>query len=161
MKNIKYFFIVVLAISLFALQSCTQKTQDVEKVKKQIEEEQTNFMESFNYGDAKAATKYYTTDAIVAPPNAPEVKGQEAIEKLWQSFISMGKATVKLNTVNTVVSGKLAVVYQAYQFEVTMGDGQAIKDNGKSVVVYEEQVDGNWLIINDMWNSNLPLPASK
>ena len=161
MKNIKYFFIGIFVVSLFSMQIFAQKKQDVEKVKKQIQEEQTSFMESFNNGDAKAATKYYTMNAIVSPPNAPEAKGKEAIEKLWQSFISMGKATVKLNTVNTVVSGKLAVVYQAYQFEATMGDGQATKDNGKSVVVYEEQKDGSWLITNDIWNSNLPLPASK
>ena len=161
MKHLKYFLVGVSVISLFALQSCAQKTQDVENVKKQIEEKQTSFMENFNKGDAKASSEYYTMDAIVAPPNAPEVKGKDAVEKLWQSFIDLGKASVKLSTVNTVVSGKLAVVYQTYQFEATMKDGQAIKDNGKSIVVYEEQEDGSWLIIYDTWNSNLPIPASK
>lgn len=160
MRNIKYFFVGVFVVSLFALESCAQKTQDVEKVKKQIEEEQTSFMENFNNGDAKGSGEYYTMDAIVAPPNAPEVKGKEAIEKLWQSFIDLGKASVKLNIVNTVVSGKLAVVYQTYQFEAAMKNGQEIKDNGKSVVVYEEQEDGSWLIIYDTWNSDLPLPTS-
>ena len=102
MKNIKYFFIGLSAIFLFTFQSYAQ---DVEKVKEQIEEEQTSFMESFNNGDAKAAAEYYTADAIVLPPNTPEVKGKEAIVNLWQSFIGMD-ASVKLNTVNTVVFRK-------------------------------------------------------
>lgn len=160
MKNIKHFLIGVIVVSLFSIQSCTQKTQDIENVKKQIEEEQTSFMENFNNGDAKASSEYYAGDAIVMPPHAPEVRGKEAIEKLWQSFVDMGKASVMLNTVNTEVSGKIAVIYQTYQFEATPEDGQAIKDNGKSIVVYEEQEDGSWLIIYDIWNSNEPLPVS-
>ena len=159
MKNIKYFFIGVFVVSLLVIQSCTQMTQDVETVKKQIEEKQTSFMENFNNGDAKASAEDYTMDAVVMPPNTPGVKGKEAIEKLWQSFIDLGKAKVTLNTGNTVVSGNLAVVYQTYQFEAAPEAGQAIKDNGKSVVVYEKQEDGNWLIIYDIWNSNLPLPT--
>ena len=37
-------------------------------------------MVNFNNGDAKASSEYYKEDAIVAPPNSPEVKGKEAIE---------------------------------------------------------------------------------
>ena len=114
MKNIKYFFIGIFIVSLFSLQSCTQKTQDIESVKKQIEEKQTSFMENFNNGNAKALSEGYTADAVVLPPHAPAVSGNEAIEKLWKSFFEMGKASVKLSTVNTVVSGKLAVIYTTY-----------------------------------------------
>ena len=114
-------------------------------------------MENFNNGDATAATEDYAVDAIVLPPNAPEVEGKDAIIKLWQSFIDLGKATVKLSTVNTDVFGNIAVNHQTYQFEATMEDGQVIKDNGKSIVVYKEQKDGSWLIIYDMWNSNFPV----
>lgn len=159
MKNVKYFFIGAFVVSLFSIQSCTQMTQDVESVKKQIEEKQTSFMENFNNGDAKASSEDYTVDAIVLPPNAAEVRGKEAIVELWQSFINMGKASVKLNTVNTDVFGNIAVNHQTYDFEATMEDGQMIQDNGKSIVIYEKQEDGNWLIIYDMWNSNLPLPT--
>lgn len=159
MKNLKYFFIVVFGVSLFSMQSCTQMTQDVESVKKQIEEKQEGFMGNFNNGNAKASTKEYTVDAIVAPPHTSEVKGKEAIEKLWQSYIDMGKATVKLQTVNTDVSENIAVVYQKFQFEAILPDGQVIKDNGKSIVVYEKQEAGNWLIKYDIWNSDLPLSS--
>ena len=37
MKNIKYFFIVFFAFSLFSMPSFAQNEQDVEKVKQQIE----------------------------------------------------------------------------------------------------------------------------
>src|SRR3989339_865949 len=108
MKNIKYFFIAIFAISLFTLQSCAQKTQDVESVKKQLEKRNTSFMEAFSKGDAKAMSEGYAEDAIVLPPNTPEVKGKNAIVKLWQGFIDMGKGGVKLNTVETNIFGDAA-----------------------------------------------------
>ena len=41
-----------------------------------------------------------------------------------------------------------------------MKDGQVIKDNGRSVVVYEKQKNGDWLIIYDIWNTSVPLPEN-
>lgn len=114
-------------------------------------------MEAFSKGDAKAMTKDYAVDAIVLPPNTPEVKGSDAIIKLWQGFIDMGKGVLKLNTVKTSVFGNAAATYHTYNLEVKMKDGQVIKDNGRSVVVYEKQKDGKWLIIYDIWNSSVSL----
>ena len=160
MRTIKYFFILVFTLSLFTLQSCTQNMQDVEKVKQQIEESNSSYLKNYSVGDAQAMAQRYAMDAIVLPPNAPEVVGKEAIVKLCQSFIDLGKGEGKVNTVKTEVFGHIAVNYHTYQFEVTMEDGQVIKDNGKSIVVYKEQDDGSWLIIYDIWNSNPPLPES-
>lgn len=157
MKNIKYFFFAVFTFSLFLMQSFAQNEQDVEKVKQQIEKSNSSFMEAFSKGDAKAMTKDYAVDAIVLPPNTPEVKGTDAIIKLWQGFIDMGKGVLKLNTVKTSVFGNAAATYHTYNLEVKMKDGQVIKDNGRSVVVYEKQKDGKWLIIYDIWNSSVPL----
>lgn len=159
MKNLKYFFVGVLAISLFALQSCAQKTQDVEKVKKQIEEAQTSFVENFNNGNAKAIAETYAADAVVLPPNAPEVSGRKAIEKLYQGF-NLGNATLKLSTVNTDVFGNIAVNHSTWEVKIKTEDGKEIKNNGKAIIIYKKQGDGNWLAIYDIWNSDLPLPKS-
>ena len=160
MKNIKYFFIVFFAFSLFSMPSFAQNEQDVEKVKQQIEKSNSSFMEAFSKGDAKAMTKGYAMDAIVLPPNMPEIKGSDAIVKLWQGFIDMGKGVLKLNTVKINVFGNAATTYHTYNLEVNMKDGQVIKDNGRSVVVYEKQKNGDWLIIYDIWNSSVPIPEN-
>ena len=160
MKNIKYFFIVFFAFSLFSMPSFAQNEQDVEKVKQQIEKSNSGFMEAFSEGDAKAMTNGYAKDAIVLPPNMPEIKGSDAIVKLWQGFIDMGKGVLKLNTVKINVFGNAATTYHTYNLEVNMKDGQVIKDNGRSVVVYEKQKNGDWLIIYDIWNSSVPIPEN-
>jgi len=41
-----------------------------------------------------------------------------------------------------------------------MKNGQVIKDNGRSVVVYEKQKKGDRLIIYDIWNSSVVLPEN-
>lgn len=161
MKNLKYFFIAVFAISLFSMQAFAQKKQDVEKVKKQIEKMNASFDESASKGDAKGMTKGYSSDAILYPPNSPEAKGSDAGAKVWQSYLDMGKAVVKIDNVKIIsFSGNTAVATHTYQLEITMKDGKVIKDNGKGLAVYKEQKDGSWLITNDMWNSNLPVPGS-
>ena len=162
MKNIKYFFIGIFVVSLFSMQIFAQKKQDVEKVKMQIEKMNASFDESASKGDAKAMTKGYAADAILYPPNSPEAKGMDAGAKVWQSYLDLGKTVVKIDNVKIIsFSGNTVVASHTYQYEVTTKDGKVIKDNGKSLTVYKEQKDGSWLITNDIWNSNLPLPASK
>lgn len=157
MKNMKYFFIGLFAVSLFTFQI---SAQDAENVKKQIEEDQASFMESFNNGNAEAVAETYAADAVVLPPHKPEVSGRKAIEKLYQGFMDSGNGTLKLSTVNTDVFGNIAVNHLTWEFEGTTEDGNEIKNNGKAIVVYKEQGDGNWLVIYDIWNSDLPLPTS-
>jgi ketosteroid isomerase-like protein len=161
MKNIKCFFIAVFIVSLFSMQSFAQNKQDVESAKAQIEKLRTNFIEAFNKGDAQAMTKGNAENLIVFPPNAPEVKGSEAVAKLWQSFIDMGKGVINLKTIKVNVSGNLAVEYETYELEITTKENKVVKDNGISLIVFEKQKDGNWLRIYDTWNSSLPLPTSK
>ncbi len=159
MKNLKYLFVAIFIASLFSMQIFGQIKQDVESVKAQIEKLRTNFIEAFNKGDAKAMTKGNAENVIIFPPNAREVKGNEAAEKLWQGFIDMGKGVINLKTIKVNVFENVAVEYETYQLEITMKDNKVIKDNGKSLIVFEKQKDGNWLRIYDTWNSSLPLPT--
>ncbi len=160
MINLKYFFIAVFVTSLFSMQSFAQMKEDAANVKKQMEKWNASFDDAFSKGDAKGMTKGYATDAIIFPPNAPAAKGSDAIQKVWQGYIDMGKGIVKLDIVKMEVFGNIAVSYHTYKLEIKMKGGNVLKDNGKSLVVHKEQKDGSWLIIYDAWNSNLPLPVS-
>ena len=34
-------------------------------------------------------------------------------------------------------------------------DGKPVNDNGKYIVIWEKQNDGNWLCKKDIWNTSL------
>ena len=160
MKNSTYFTLAVLVFSLFTISTFAQKKQNRETIMKNVEKVENSFADNFAKGNAKAMAEGYTIDAIAFPPNAPEAKGREAIQKVWAGIIAMGKVDFKLHTDGLRVFGTTAVSHGTYDLEVTMKDGKPIKDNGKFLEVWKEQKDGSWLREYDMWNSNLPLPQS-
>lgn len=155
----KYFFILFVVFSLFSIQGFTQEKQDTDSAREQIEKWEASLSENFKKGDAIAMAEGYSMDAIVFPPNAPEIKGREAITKLWQGMLSMGKIDIKFNTDKVDVFGSAASSYGTYQLEITMVDGTVIRDNGKFLEVWEKQEDGDWLRTYDMWNSSVPQPT--
>ena len=159
MKVLKGILLAAFAISLFSFQTIAQVKQDVSKIKEAIANADKNFSENFNKGDAKAMADGYTSDAIAFPPNAPQANGREAIQKVFEGFIALGKINVSLHSSKITVLGTTAISHGTYNFELTMKDGTVSKDNGKYLEVWKEQKNGSWLLEYDMWSSNLPLPA--
>jgi ketosteroid isomerase-like protein len=47
-------------------------------------------------------------------------------------------------------------------YQGTMNDakGKPITDRGKYVTVWKKQADGNWKVVVDIFNSNLPAPEA-
>jgi ketosteroid isomerase-like protein len=161
MKNLKYFFIMIFFFSFFSIHNSAQSMKSNENVKQELEKAKTNFMDGFKEGNAKKMAQGYTLDARALPPNAPEAKGKEAITKLWQGLIDLGKGTVKVGTVSTDIAGNFAIEHHTYQLEIKMKNGNLYKDSGKSLVVYKKQNDGHWLIKTEIWNSDLPVPDNQ
>lgn len=46
---------------------------------------------------------------------------------------------------------------EKYYLNVTVDGEMITEDNGKFIVIWEKQEDGNWLMKKDIWNTNLPL----
>jgi len=108
--------------------------------------------------DWTAYTKlYYTQDAVVNPPNAPAIKGHDAIISFLKSFPAITDFKVDLVDVNG--AGDIAYVYGTYSMVVTAPGGKPESDKGKYLEVWKRQPDGSWKVAIDTFNSDLPLPA--
>jgi uncharacterized protein (TIGR02246 family) len=114
--------------------------------------------------DLDKTVSYYSTDAIVMPPNAPSATTKEAIRSAWKEMLTSPGAAInwKATKVEVAKAGDLAYVSGTYEETMTDASGRPVKDRGKYVEIFKKQADGTWKVIADIWNSDIPVaPAEK
>jgi ketosteroid isomerase-like protein len=54
------------------------------------------------------------------------------------------------------------LAYSVGTYELTMNDpkGKPVTDRGKYMTVWKKQPDGQWKVVTDMYNSDLPAPEA-
>ena len=109
--------------------------------------------------DWDAVVTYYTTDAVIMPPNQPAVHGRDAIRDWYASFPPVTE--VELPIVEIDGRGDIAYVRGTYALTMVIeGAPEPITDTGKNLAIWRKQEDGSWKIAVDTFNSDLPLPSS-
>src|SRR5438093_6361172 len=112
--------------------------------------------------DVDKTVSYYAESAVVMPPNASSATTKEAIRSAWKKMLTSPGAAIswKATKVEVANSGDLACVSGTYEQLMTDASGKPAKDRGKYVEIFKKQTDGTWKVIVDIWNSDLPAPAS-
>jgi uncharacterized protein (TIGR02246 family) len=97
----------------------------------------------------------YLDDAVTCAPNEPALKGRAAIRAWFEKFPPI--TDLKLSNVRVDGRGDLAYILGTYTVTVAPPGAPApVKDSGKYVHVKRRQPDGKWLLVLDIWNSDLP-----
>ena len=118
-----------------------------------IEASNARFVTHFNAGQGDSVAAHYTEDARVMAPNVPVASGRQAIAA---AMGAMGGATLVLTTESVDANGSLAVERGTYKITLTPPGATApITDTGK-YLVHWRKVGDNWMMANDIWNSDLP-----
>ena len=108
--------------------------------------------------DWAAAATVYTADASFMPPNGPLVKGSAAIQAWMPSLPPLTTFTLEAQQIDGV--GDFAYARGVYTMSFTLPGATApTEDHGKYLVIGRKQADGSWLISEDIFNSDVPLPA--
>jgi ketosteroid isomerase-like protein len=131
---------------------------DKDKIRKVVEKAMRTIVPPASDVDAYVKL-YYADDARVLPPNHATVTGREAIGALLRSDGSFQEARFTI----LALEGRndLAYVHGAYQITLTPpGAAEPVGDKGKYVEIWKKQRDGSWKVILDVYNSDLPAPAS-
>ena len=101
---------------------------------------------------------YYTSDAIVMPPNSEAVQGHEALVAMFGMYPPLSDVRFVQREVDGV--GGWAWVYGTYSFNMTLPDvPTAVPDSGKFVEIWKKQADGSWRVYRDIFNTSLPAPT--
>lgn len=149
----------ILAAGLISLAGC-QKAVDTAAVSDEIKRGVRDWVAAYSAGDADTIAAKYSEDAVVMAPGAPAAVGREAIRE----FIAQDSAGAKAAGVTLVISdgdevgvmGDLA--WHSGAYTVNDATGAAV-DSGNYVEV-QQNIDGKWMIIRDIWNSDRPPVAA-
>jgi ketosteroid isomerase-like protein len=138
----------------------TPPPQDVAADKAKLQTDALSWFDHFASADSEGLANIYAEDALVMPPNAPAVSGRPAIKTFLGAMASGAKAgglSLKQGSVTGCeVSGDLGWFSGTYTVQDSTG---ATIDSGNYMSVHH-RVNGSWLYIHDIWNSDRPPAAA-
>ena len=91
------------------------------------------------------------------PPNSKMVEGKEDIMRILNDEIQSGGQDIKFETLELVINGDFAYETGLYSVNMKNKGQEPVNDKGKYIVIWEKQLDGQWLMDKDIWNSDLPV----
>ena len=157
-----------LSIAGTVLLACAPRTETPEHVAARIRAEsdsaratfETIFADigrEFSAGQADSLVARYADDAHVLPPNSRPVHGRDAVRQMYTAAFQNGPVgALQFRVENVTVNGPVAVVRTAWVF--TPPAGTPIPVDTGAAIDHLERVDGRWLIMEETWRSDLPLP---
>ncbi len=103
---------------------------------------------------------YYAEDATILPSNMPAVSGQSKMVSFFEGFPPYEDFRAEILEIDG--RGDLAFVRGTYSMKIMMPESDmAMEDTGKYIEIWKKQTDGGWKVYLDIFNSDLPLPASE
>jgi ketosteroid isomerase-like protein len=115
-------------------------------------------------GHADSIAEFYAADAVVMPPNMATMKGKDAIHAFFAIINTIDpRPTLTIRTETVMGAGALAVEKGRWRWAYPAGaklpPGTPALDSGKYIVRWAQQ-NGKWLMVDDIWNSDSPLPTA-
>jgi ketosteroid isomerase-like protein len=112
-----------------------------------------SFEEAYLRGDAETISQMYTDDAQLLAPEAPIIKGREAIGQVWKGLLGTGGNHVRVEVLEVQESGDWA--YEIGRFVATAADGRCL-NAGKYLVIWKRDETGQWKTHRDVMNWDVP-----
>lgn len=114
-------------------------------------------------GHADSIAEFYAADAVLMPPNMATIRGKDSVRAFFATINTIDpRPTLTLRAETVVASGSVAVEtgrwHWAFPAGATLPPGMPSVDSGKYIVRWTQQ-NGKWLMVDDVWNSDLPLPT--
>ncbi len=114
-------------------------------------------------GHADSLAQFYHPSAMILPPNMPPTHGRDSIRTFFAVMNTMSSPppvlTIRADSV--WASGPMAVELGRWHFAWGAGakrpPGMPAADSGKYIVRWVND-GGRWLMAQDIWNSDVPLP---
>jgi ketosteroid isomerase-like protein len=155
-------YLAVLITAAFACQPAPADTSA--SAKQAIDAANAQWPRLTSTGHADSIAEFYAADAVIMPPNMATMKGKDAIKAFFAVINTMDPKPILTLRAETVVgTGSVAIERGrwnwAYPAGAKLPPGTPAVDSGKYIVRWEQQ-SGKWLMVDDIWNSDTPLPTA-
>ncbi|MFC4816790.1 nuclear transport factor 2 family protein [Flavobacterium sp. GCM10023249] len=130
---------------------------DLNVVKLKIQKKTKLFTEAHIKKDTIYLNNSFCQDAKVFPPNSEIVNGIKAISKLNSDWVNYGVYEFKEET--TSFYGNQDYVIDEGNYYLVYGKEKTV-DKGKYINIWRN-VNGEWKICSNIWNTNLPAQTSE
>ena len=97
----------------------------------------------------------YCKDAIVSPPEHPQVMGLDSIRSYF--YVGGDNSEITLDISTTAIYGNADVVVEEGKYDFPDGKGGSI-DKGKFIALWKQE-DSKWKMYREIWNTDV-LPKS-
>ena len=149
---------LILWLVLLPITTVTSAAQENQiKYEAELRLATTQWVDTYNRNDWTALAKQFTEEAVMMPPNSPAVRGREAIAA-WESANETGfRIALKPNDITligdtAIIRGRSCVFIPVSEVEGGMG-----VDVGKYLEIRQRTANGDWLVSQDIFNSDLPV----
>jgi len=110
-----------------------------------------NWDAAFNAKNAAQVASYYDTAANVMPAGGPQTSGND-IQGFWENVIEMGFTDHKIELIEVISEGKLALQRGKWSAASVESSGERKTYAGSLQVTYLKQADGSYKVLAHIWN---------
>ncbi len=151
---------ILTAVAAAALAAaCTQSAetefgqQDATRIRQRTQE----YGQAFNAKDMQKLLSFYSGETVFMPPNAPTLRGREALADFYKRMFDEGAGDLVLDSKDVGGHGPLA--YESGTFSLTRrpATGAETRDRGKYMFIWRfNRAQNVWLMDYTIWSSDLP-----
>jgi uncharacterized protein (TIGR02246 family) len=148
----------IVAVGLLVLAGCQKApTVDLAEFETKAKGDVRTWLAAYNAGDVETIVAMYADDAVLMAPGSPAAVGRDAIrERITIESAAAQAAGVTLNAVdNDTVGASGDLAWHSGSYTATDAMGMVV-DSGNYLEV-QQNIDGKWLIIRDIYNSDRPM----
>jgi len=131
------------------MQSTNQDQQQFRTIAQQLN---ASWDAAFNAKQAGQVAAFYDAAATVMPAGAAQVSGAAAILQFWSDLLAQGVVDHHIEMLETTADGHLALQRGKWSAAAVDANGQRQTFGGALLLTYRRQADGDWKILNHIWN---------
>lgn len=150
-------------LAVLALNSCSTQQPNASNATTELRSLDAKLGQAIDSKDATAIAAFYAEDAILMPTAEPIIKGKAAIREEWKHILAIPafENESKLGGVQVASAGDLGYTYGSYRSRLMGEDGKLTMEPGKWLTIWKKQPDGDWRIVVDTYNTDIPPPDHK
>jgi len=112
------------------------------------------WIEAFNRRDVDALVALYARDAVLMPPDRPNIVGRAAVRDWLTVLFRENEARQRLVNEEVAAHGDWAWLRGHFQIVITSrATGRTATILGKHLVIWRRLPDGSWRAARDIWNT--------